>query len=69
VNRNLESALAVGIAFAAALIAVAAISFTNAHAADITVDKTPSISGKSRAEASGSDSNYFAAPGGGVFGR
>jgi hypothetical protein len=35
-NRNLESALAVAIAFAAAIAAIAAILSTNAYAADIT---------------------------------
>jgi hypothetical protein len=49
-NRNLESALAVGISFAAAFVAVAAISSTNAHADDITIDKTPFVSSRSRAE-------------------
>jgi len=35
-NRNLESALAVAIAFAAAILAVAAIWSTNAYAGDIS---------------------------------
>ena len=49
-NRNLESALALSISFAAAFVAAAAISVTDAHADDITIDKTPFVSSKSRAD-------------------
>jgi hypothetical protein len=40
-NRNLESALALGTVFAAAAVAAAAIASGNAYADDITIDKTP----------------------------
>lgn len=48
-TRNLASALTFG-ATAAAALAVAAIASGNAYADDITIDSTPFVSTKSRAE-------------------
>ena len=51
-NRNLASALAVG-ATAAVAVAVAALGPAKAYADDITIDNTPFVSSKSRAEVQG----------------
>jgi hypothetical protein len=48
-NRNLASVLTVS-ATAAALFAVAAIASGNAYADDITIDSTPFVSSRTRAE-------------------
>lgn len=48
-NRNLASALAIGTTAAAAL-ALAAVASGNAYADDITIDTTPFVSAKTRAE-------------------
>ena len=48
-TRNFASALTIG-ATAAAALAVAAIASGNAYADDITIDTTPFVSTKSRAE-------------------
>lgn len=48
-NRNLASALTIG-ATAAAAVAVAALGPAKAYADDITIDTTPFVSSKSRAE-------------------
>ena len=49
-NRNIASALAMGTVTAAAAVAVVAIASNNAYADDITIDKTPFVSTRSRAE-------------------
>lgn len=48
-NRNLAFALATG-AIAAAALAVAAIASSKAYAEDSTIDPTPFVGSKSRAE-------------------
>lgn len=48
-NRNLASALSITTT-AAAVFAAAAIAAGNAHADDITIDNTPFVSSKTRAE-------------------
>lgn len=49
-NRNISSALAMGTATAAAVFAVAVIASGNAYADDITIDTTPFVGTRTRAE-------------------
>jgi hypothetical protein len=49
-NRNIASALATGTTIAAAALAAVAITAGNAYADDITIDPTPFVSTRSRAE-------------------
>ena len=49
-NRNIASALATGTTIAAAALAAVAITAGNAYADDITIDKTPFVSTRTRAE-------------------
>jgi hypothetical protein len=48
-NRNIASTLTIA-ATAAAAFAMAALACNNAYADDITIDNTPFVSGKTRAE-------------------